>query len=79
MFHIKGERKKFLRNYQRTSHAVIFGQRTFFSIIKLAFREKKHEPDWVYVNVNFKDCVLFKKSLSNIEIDFTVIQKHMSF
>ena len=32
---------KFLKNCQVTSYAVIFGQRTFFSIIKLVFQEKR--------------------------------------
>ena len=35
---LKGKRKKFLKNWQLTPYAIIFGQRTFFSIIKLVFR-----------------------------------------
>ena len=39
---IKGERKKFPKNCQLTSYAIVFGQITFFSTIKPVFREK-HE------------------------------------
>ena len=38
---IKGEHQKFSKSCQVTSYAIIFGQRTFFSIIKLVFREKR--------------------------------------
>ena len=38
---IKGEHQKFSKNCQVTSYAIIFGQRTFFSIIKFVFREKR--------------------------------------
>ena len=55
----KGERKKFLKNCQFTSYAIIFGQKTFFSIIKLVFRGKSGFYLFCY-NAIFKDRVLFK-------------------
>ena len=40
LFRLKGERKKFKKNYQIISYAIIFGQRTSFSVIKLVFSGK---------------------------------------
>ena len=37
----KGESKKFLKNCQLTSYAIIFDQTTFFPMIKLVFRGKR--------------------------------------
>ena len=37
---LKGERKEFFKKCELTSYASIFGQRTFFSIVKLVFRGK---------------------------------------
>ena len=34
---LKGERKNFLKNYYLTSYAIIFGHRTFISIMRLVF------------------------------------------
>ena len=54
--------RKFLKSFfncQLTSDVVIFGQRTFFSITKLVFREKR-ESYLLSNNVIFKDRVLFK-------------------
>ena len=56
---LKGERNKFLKNCQVTSYTIIFGKRTFFSIIKLAFWEKL-EFYLFYCNAIFKDRVLIK-------------------
>ena len=53
---IKEERKKFLKNCHLTSYAIIFGQRTFFSLIKIVFQEK-HEFYSFNNNVIFKDHV----------------------
>ena len=55
----KGERKKFLKNCQLTSYAIMFGQRTFSSIVKLVFRGKR-EFNLFHYNAIFKDRVLFK-------------------
>ena len=55
---IKGEHKKFLKNLL-TSYAIILGQRTFFSIIKLVFRGKREFYLFFY-NAIFKDCILTK-------------------
>ena len=40
-YFLKGERMKFLKNCQVTSYAMKLGQKTFFSIIKLVFQEKR--------------------------------------
>ena len=50
-----------LRNFWKhfTTYAIIFGQRTFFSIIKLVFRGKL-ESYFFFYNTVFKDHVLFK-------------------
>ena len=56
---LKGERKTFLKNCELTSYAIIFGQITFFSIIKLVFRGKRGFYLFHY-NAVFKDRVLFK-------------------
>ena len=56
---------------------MIFGQRTFFFIKKLVFREKR-EFNLFYFNCIFKDRVLFKLTRSSIEIDVIVV-KNMSF
>ena len=69
--------RKFLKNCQLTSYLVIFGQRTFFSITKLVFREKR-ESYLLSNNVIFKDRVLFKWTQSSIEIDVIVVKKNMS-
>ena len=55
---------------------LIFGQRTFFSIIKIAFRGK---PEFYlfYYNAIFKDGVLFKQTQSSIEIDVIVVKKYV--
>ena len=37
---IEGEHENFFKSFQLTFHAIIFRQRTFFSIIKLVFQEK---------------------------------------
>ena len=39
IFHFKGERKKFLKNCSLTACAIIFGQISFFSIIKRFLEE----------------------------------------
>ena len=56
---LKGEREKFFKNCQLTSYAIGFGQRTFFSIINLIFREK-HEFYIFYNSLIFKFRILFK-------------------
>ena len=69
-FHFKGERKNFLQNCWTTTHATVFRQRTFFSIIKLVWRET-----WVLfilLQCYFERRVLFKKTQSSIEIDVIV-------
>ena len=57
---------------------MVFGQITFFSIIKLVFRGKR-KFDLLCYNAIFKDGVLFKKTQSSIEIDVIGVKKHMSF
>ena len=47
---------------------IVFGQRTFFSIIKLVFRGKREFYSFYY-NAVLKDCALFKQTQSSIEID----------
>ena len=56
---------------------MIFGQRTFLSIIKFVSREK-HEFYLFYYKAIFKDCILFKMTKSSIEINTIVVKKHMS-
>ena len=53
---------------------MIFGQRTFFSIIKPVIREKR-EFHLVYYNAVFKDRVLFRQTQPSIEIDVIVVKK----
>ena len=53
------EPNKFLKNCYLISHAIIFGQRTFFSNIKLVFWGK-HEFYLFCYNAIVKDRVLFK-------------------
>ena len=54
----KLKRNASITNCQLTSNSIVFGQRTFFSIIKLVFREK-HQYYLFYYNLIFKCCVLF--------------------
>ena len=49
----------FLKNCKLTFYAIIFGQGTFFSMIKLDFRGKR-EFYLFYYNAFFEDRVLFK-------------------
>ena len=53
--------KENVRNFKKMliSYAITFGQRTFFSIIKLVF-QRKHEFYLFSYNGIFKDCILFK-------------------
>ena len=67
-----------MKNCQLTSYGIIFGQRSLFSFIKLAFREKL-EFYLLYYNAIFKDCILFKETQSGIKIDVIVVKKHMPF
>ena len=53
------KRKKFLKNCYLTFSAIIIGQRTFFSVIKLVFWEI-YEFYLFCCNVIFKDRILFK-------------------
>ena len=55
----KGVRQKFLKNCYLPSYAIIFGQRTFVSFIKLDFWEKR-EFYLFYYSAFLKDHVLFK-------------------
>ena len=55
---------------------IIFGERTFFSIIKLAFRGKREFYLFCYYDI-FKDRTLFKQTQSNIEIVVIVVKKHV--
>ena len=54
----------------------MFGQRTFFSTVKLVLQGKR-EIYVFYQNANLKDCVLFKQTLLSIEIDVVVVKKHV--
>ena len=51
-------------------------QRIFFSIIKLAFWEKR-EFRLFYYKATFKDSVLFELTQSSIEIGLIVVKKHV--
>ena len=75
---IKEEHDKFFKNCQLTSYAIIFGPRTLFSIIKLAF-SGKHEFYSFYNDIIFKDSIFFKKTQSSIKIDVIVVKKYMPF
>ena len=55
---------------------IIFGQRTFFSIIKLVLRQK-YKFYLFYYNVIFKDHILVKQTQPIIEIDIIVVKKHV--
>ena len=56
---------------------IMFGLKTFFSIIKLVFPEK--QSYLFYYNYVFKDKILFKYTQLNIEVDTIVVKKHISF
>ena len=56
----------------------MFGQRTFFSIIKLVFREKC-EFYLFYYKAIFKDRVSFKQTRSSIAIDVVLVKKTFTF
>ena len=56
----------------------MFGQRTFFSIIKFVFREKDEFYLFYFITI-FKDRVLFKETRSSIEIDVIVVKKTYFF
>ena len=56
----------------------MFGQRTFFSIIKFVFGEKDEFYIFYYITI-FKDRVLFKKTWSSIAIDASVVKKTFLF
>ena len=73
---IKEEHDKFFKNCPLTSYAIIFGPRTFFSIIKLAF-SGKHEFYSFYNDIIFKDSIFFKKTQSSIKIDVIVVKKYI--
>ena len=60
-----------------TSYVIIFGLKTFFSIIKHVFPEK--QSYLFYYNYVFKDKILFKYTQLNIEVDTIVVKKHISF
>ena len=57
----QGEPKKFKKNYELISYAMLFGHRNFFSIIKLVFQGKREFYLFHYTAI-FKDCVLFKET-----------------
>ena len=73
----KGESKKFLKNCQLTSYAIIFDQTTFFPMIKLVFRGKREF--YLLLKRILKDRVLLKRTQSSIEIDVIAVKKHISF
>ena len=54
MFYVKAEQKKFSRNCQLTSYAIIFSQRSFFSIIELIFQKN--------VSFTYSIITLFSKN-----------------
>ena len=56
---------------------IMFGLKTFFSIIKLVFPEK--QSYLFYYNYVFKDKILFIYTQLNIEVDTIVVKKHISF
>ena len=56
----------------------MFGQRTFFSIIKFVFGEKDEFYIFYFITI-FKDRVLFKETRSSIEIDVIVVKKTYFF
>ena len=69
--------KKNVRNFWKTVDlllTIIFGQRTFFSSIKLVFQGKRQFYLFYYDTI-FKYRVLFKKAQSSIEIDIIVVKK----
>ena len=70
------ERNKFLKTVYLLTYAIIFGQRTFFSIIKFVFREKR-DFYLLYYNAIFRDHVLLHYTRSSIEIDVTEVKKHV--
>ena len=75
---LKENERKFLKNCQLSSYAIIFGHRTFFLIIKLGFRGKS-EFYLFFNNAILKDCVLFHWTQLSIEIDVTVVKKTFFF
>ena len=70
--------RKFFKNCQLSSFVLIFGQRTFFLIIKLVFRGKSEFYLFCY-NAILKDCALFHWTQFSIEIDVTVVKKTFFF
>ena len=72
----RNNNNKFKKNCKLTSYTKIFGQRTFFFIVKLVFREKC-EFYLFCDNTILKDCVLFKQTQLSIEIDIIVVKKHI--
>ena len=70
--HLNG--RNFLKTFNLTSYAIIFGQRTCFSIIKLVSRGKR-EFYLLYYNVIFKYRVLFKQTQSSIKTDVIVVKR----
>ena len=69
--------KKNVRNFWKTVDlllTIIFGQRTFFSSIKLVFQGQCQFYLFYYDTI-FKYRVLFKKAQSSIEIDIIVVKK----
>ena len=57
--------------------AIIFGQRTFFSITKLVFQEKCEFYLFYYLNTISKDWILFKYTWLRIQIGIIAMKKHV--
>ena len=69
---IKGDSKKILNCH--LTYAIIFGQRTLFSFIKLLFQQN-HELYFMYsITMQF---LMIVETLSSIEIDVIVAKKHV--
>ena len=67
----KGERKKFLKTHYLTYNAIIFGLKTFFSIIKLIFEGK---VSFIYSVITlFSKITLIKVPYASIMPEFVSV------